>query len=174
MTVESLGRMYVASDRTTTLNLSPAGGSPACNPTDEVSIRAILTSHADRAADYRGIDGSRYADGWSGADLDPTPHRVLWGSPPLSAPDLQGGQATVGVRACYDPETRQPLMLDIESNEGNLESHVRWKDGQFLSSVDRRILADGSRESLELTYNAATGVLTCLEQRLPPVTDSAT
>ena len=158
LTVAVTGAIGITGPKTTNLNLPAQCGAQDCNPLDEVRIRTVLNDQTWLATSNQSEDNREY-----GKDLDPSPNRLVASMPAQPAEELRGGTLTSAMCVSYDPESKRPLTLDMISEEGNLEKHVRWQGDQIVSSYDRRVLADGRVETLDLHYNPSTGALTCVE-----------
>lgn len=131
---------------------------PNANPHDELLVLHLQ----DRAKSLSGYhlrqDNVEFSTPW-GTDRDPGPGRVLR-SRQATSPTLQGGVADLALALTFKPGPEpQPVCLSIVSGNGNLESRLEWKDGVLVRDTEKRVLADGRIETLELVVDPKTGVL---------------
>jgi hypothetical protein len=165
MNVSTFGSMKLGKPTTFTI---PWGvtATPPEDPFREAEVRQLVEQEASSARSYVQIDNK--AEG-PYKDLDNQVGRVLVLHNSTKLPDLQGEAVEPAVSVRFDPTTKDLNSMDITSRDNNCSSHVLWKNGEFQSLREERVLADGRREVLDVSVNSGSGTLTLTTQVLDKV-----
>lgn len=166
MNVNTFGSLNISSPRNFTLNFPPAGSPPVdFNPFNEATVRDVFAQQDQVATSHVKSDNAGDGSYW-GSDIDPSVGRLVRRTS-SECQELESGKVNLAMALSFDPSSKKPLTMDMTSENGNFEKHVRWTGDAITHSLDRRTLADGARQSVEIVVNPETGVLTYTESVEP-------
>ncbi len=172
LTVGKISPLYLRESKTFKVSLKEGARNSALEQASIMQAMATLDEAARSHIQEEDLSGSEKVllnyrrslntdtPSW-GPDCDPDPSRIVKTISGLRAPRLDAGIASLGMVLHLDPKTRQPKQMDIESDQGNMTTHVKWTRGQITAFREERVLFDGRVESLEMKLDARNGVINC-------------